>query len=72
MFLSSVQQQRGIIPTINIADTSLDVSKYLYLINANQKSKKSMLYFIRLIVKDRIIMLRFRKVFFKRLLLSVI
>jgi ribosomal protein S2 len=60
------------LPRVNIIDTSLNVKRAFYVINANQKSLKSLLFFVRLLVKDKIIIRRFKKLFFRRKVLNVL
>lgn len=72
MFLSQVKVSRSVLPVVNIVDTSLDIKQSLYLINASNKNFKSMLFFLRLLVKDRFLVKRLQKVFFRRFLLYVL
>jgi len=73
MFLSRVWVgETKKLPLINVVDTSLNIKKGFYLVNANQKSLKSLLFFVRLLIKDKIIICRLQKLFFKKLMYNVL
>lgn len=65
IFLSKVNVTSSIIPVVNVVDTSSNIKKGLYLINAANKNYKSILFLLRLFVKERLLLKRLQKVFFK-------
>jgi len=60
------------IPSVNVVDTSTNIKNCIYLINANHKLLKGMLFFVRLLVKDKIIIRRFKKILFRRIVYGLV
>jgi len=71
IFLSLNKPKRNPIPYINVVDTSTNLKRSLYIIPANQKSFKSSFFFVRIFIKNIIILSRLFRVSFKANLINV-